>query len=405
MLTKELLRFRMQKDEVKPTLLKVTDPRFQELAETLVGVFRQAVGQTRGEIEAMVDEVLKGSPVPLLVGKGLAKLLWDRVELLEPQDEDFPALRMAIFDRCAEGLRTGADPALAAFRSFVTEGFAPAALPLDQRLYADLPESHVAREFRDTTAMALLHRYNCSQIQGHLIRSQALEVFVPVAELAWVRTLFRHLRFLQLVAALEKMGDEYKITIDGPLSLFVHSVRYGLQLANVFPVLLHLPRWRLEAAIGGVRGQHAVLRVDQKCGIQSHLRNLSAYVPEDFLGFEKGFELLGSQWTLAPAHDFLPLSGTLPCFPDYVFSHPERESVSLELFHPWHARALATRLDQLDAAPPPRPLLLGVSRRLLKDGGLAERCEASPYYGAFGFAFNDIPSGRVVLAKLAEAGR
>ena len=44
-------------------------------------------------------------------------------------------------------------------------------------------------------------------------------------------------------------AEGYLIRLDGPMSLFKSSGRYGLQMASFLPTLLHFDRWSLNARL------------------------------------------------------------------------------------------------------------------------------------------------------------
>ena len=85
------------------------------------------------------------------------------------------------------------------------------------------------------------------------------------------------------------------------------------------------------------------------------------------------------------------------CVPDLTFRHKEtKRAVALELFHAWHAGALARRLGELRSRPD-AGLLLGVDRALAK-GEEREALEAHPQV----VLFNGFPSARRLLDRLGR---
>ena len=101
------------------------------------------------------------------------------------------------------------------------------------------------------TAEELLHRYNCAQVQGLLLRSESLMLTLPESGPAKLRQLLKYLRFNELLAKIvrdtKKNSKTLILKIDGPLSLFVQTQKYGLNLANFFAAVLLQPKWKIDA--------------------------------------------------------------------------------------------------------------------------------------------------------------
>src|SRR5215468_8677614 len=105
MLTGNLVRVKTtSKGRIAPIYLKRDDPYWMEVAESLLMIFREGVGMTRGEIEAEVDELV-GEGLATLAHRGLAKVLEDRAEFEVVADVPPEQLREKIFAAAAEQRR------------------------------------------------------------------------------------------------------------------------------------------------------------------------------------------------------------------------------------------------------------------------------------------------------------
>ena len=273
---------------------------------------------------------------------------------------------------------------------------------LSHQLYSDLPPFQKVIKFRKINGEALLHRYNCAQVQGLLLRSEKIKLNLPESSSANLRQLLKYLRFNKLLVKISfknKKSKSIDMQIDGPLSMFLHTQKYGLNLANFFPAVLHQPEWKLDATIRIYKNRTYFLELDQSCGIRSHLKQFLAYVPEEILKLEQHVAKKLPDWTLSSSNDFVPLSGENICFPDYHFKHVSGRKVSLELFHNWHSATLINRLTQLDAQKK-APLLIGINRDLLKNNDVANKLESSFYFSRFGFLFRDVPTTAMLLPPL-----
>ena len=79
MLTGNLVRVAVAKQRVIPRYLSRDSQQWLEVAESLLMIFREGVGLTRGEIQEEIDELI-GEGVATFAPRGLAKVLEDRAE-------------------------------------------------------------------------------------------------------------------------------------------------------------------------------------------------------------------------------------------------------------------------------------------------------------------------------------
>src|SRR5215468_2565994 len=105
MLTGNLVRVKTtSKGRIAPIYLKRDDPYWMEVAESLLMIFREGAGMTRGEIEAEVDELV-GEGLATLAHRGLAKVLEDRAEFEVVAEVPPDQIREKVFTAAAEHRR------------------------------------------------------------------------------------------------------------------------------------------------------------------------------------------------------------------------------------------------------------------------------------------------------------
>src|SRR5438067_777464 len=105
MLTGNLVRVKTtSKGRIIPLYLRRDDPRWLEVAESLLLIFREGVGMTRGEIESEIDELI-GEGMATLAHRGLAKVLEDRAEFEVVADVPPETVREKVFLAAAEQRR------------------------------------------------------------------------------------------------------------------------------------------------------------------------------------------------------------------------------------------------------------------------------------------------------------
>ena len=413
MLTKDLLCFRTKSGKIQPKFIDTTAPKFLKIAFELTELFSGSVGEERGTLENRSKQVLERFTLGITVGRGLEKLLLDRTEFDTESKDELLELREKVFRNSSTLMRKheysglynsdcSEKDILESYRKALAGSIGITSENLSDQLYSDLPPFQKVIKFRKITGEALLHRYNCAQVQGLLLRSEKIKLKLPESSTASLRQLIKYVRFNKLLAKISfdhKKSKSIDMQIDGPLSMFLQTQKYGLNLANFFPAVLHQQEWEMDAKVRIHKNRTYILQLDQSCGIRSHLRQFLAYVPEEIekLGLQLAKKL--PDWTLSSSNDFVTLSGENMCFPDYILKHISGKKVPLELFHNWHSAPLLNRLSQLDAQKE-TPLLIGINRSLLKNKDVANKLESSDYFSRFGFLFRDVPTTAMLLPRL-----
>ena len=431
MLTKDLVRYHIENGHIVPQFIEPTDAALLAIAEQLIAVFEDSLGEPRNAFLEESKEIIDAASGILVVKRGLEKLLLDRTEFDTAPNEELIAFREKLFTETSRLLSGEAFEDDAAYRRRVEEiarleSETTGPEELRARLYADLPSCQPVVAFKTLSPERLLHRYNCAQVQGLLLHCNTLTLRLADSMTAELRQLFKYLRFHQLLSTIQKesgaeaskpggFSDEasrlgglsyreekafYQITVDGPLNLFYKTKRYGMNLANFFVAVLHQPEWELTAEIRLRHQPTYQLRLDESCGIKPISQQFLAYIPEDIQLFQAMLHNKTDAWRVTPGSHFLPLMGDFYCFPDYALVHQSGVEAAIELFHPWHQGHLIARLNTLAEHPAATNLILGVSTELSKQPMLAAALEASAYFSAFGFTFRSVPTMGALLPIL-----
>ena len=282
MLTGNLVRVKIARDRVVPLYIDREAARWLEASESLLLLFREGIGMTRGEIDAEVEAIFGGGGGATLVYRGLAKVLEDRAEFEVVADVPPDVIREKVFTAAADYRRqmraSGAGPGhREVFRrdeilTTVAQELNIQPDALEASLFADLRNENRLLSFDDMKAQWLIDRYNVGLAQAVMLRSVLVRIEVRNERPPRYRQLFRRLKFHRLLYRVEgTMRDGYLFQIDGPLNLFSATTKYGLQFAHFLPALLHCSDFRLEAELLGseARAQELLARTTRRPGFAS----------------------------------------------------------------------------------------------------------------------------------------
>ena len=381
MLTSQHLQVRIRKGVVQPLYIDPESEDLLEIAGALIHIFDQHRNCTRAKLEEELKDYL-GTGTEYLFYRGLAKLLMDRCEFEVSAFMDPPELRMSLFEFAGRAWSTNAaswnreevlNSWLNSWKEMDEENedhtdaeeSGLSFQEVERSLYADLKEEQVLTEFRKVTASWLLHRYNVALAQAVLYKATSLEIQLKETQQVKLRAVFQKLKFFQLLHSVQGNPDEgYVITLDGPLSLFKSSQKYGLQMANFLPSLLHCECWKLEAQLLWGKGhleKKFHLSSEQQLKPHSDLRG--QWQPDAMSHLLIQFPKKRSDWTISQQPEVINLGGEGVLVPDYVFEHPSGLKVYLEIFGFWRKGAVSSRLDLLKRTGP-HHLILAISKEL-----------------------------------------
>lgn len=387
MLTSDLVQARLYKQTVRPRYVDAKDPDYLDMASQLIQTFDELVGRSRGELDAVLKEVL-GYDTDFQLHKALAKLLLDRCEFEEKTPVAPEILRREVFDAAARAWQVRSDTEgdddefhrgefdrrrvleEAAERIEALEDVeTPERLDaerVESGLYADLKDEQVLASWKRCESDWLLRRYNVALAQGVLLRALEMEIELGDASVARNRALFRKVKFFQLMHRVRRReGGGWHVVLDGPASLFQSSTKYGLQMASFLPTLLHFDDWKLKAMIAwGPRRRKVKFELDPSQGLRSHTRLTGQWQPEELQWLPKQMADLECDWHVSTDGELVDLGGEGVLVPDYVFTHqPSGTRAVMEVFGFWNRGAIESRLKLLRRHGP-KNLILAVSSQL-----------------------------------------
>lgn len=421
MLTADLVEVAVRKGEIVPRWVDAADPERLALAARLIETFEAARGRPRAELEAELAE-LTGSGTGFRFHRALAKLLADRCAFETASAAEPAAVREAVFEAAAAAWRAeehGGDAGSAACAAgaearrafhFDREAVLAAAgrdlglatgrdLPggIEPALYADLKAEQVLAGWEPCEPGWLLNRYNVALAQGVLLRATALTLEIAGQDPRRYRALFRKVKFFQLLHRVEgDAGRGYTIRLDGPLSLFGASQRYGLQMASFLPTLLHFERWRLTAEVlWGPRRAARGFRLDAAAPLAPLGRLSGQWQPDEVAWLPERIAALDPAWEVAAGGELIDLGGQGVLVPDLAFRHRASGARAfLEVLGYWNRGAVARRLELLRRHGPPN-LILALSKSL----AAGEEDDLAGLPGEV-HVYRSAPSARAIVAAL-----
>jgi predicted nuclease of restriction endonuclease-like RecB superfamily len=367
MLTKDLLRYRIDDGRISPSFLDPGSPRYSQAARDLIAIFSEHIGKTLGELEEAIEKYA-ASRTDYRILRGLAKVLMGFAEF-ETRRSDAAAIREAVFERAAgswpvvrrKGSPLGADRY--SILEEVAAGAGLSAAQLEEELYADLPERRRLASFAARREPeALIARYNMELARGLLYWAERLVIDVEDS----YQDVFRYIKLCRLMSAVTRRESGYRIELDGPLSLLRGTFRYGLKMAVFLPALALCRTWRMEAVIVK-KGERLNFALDDQSRLVSHFRRFPLFdsrLESDFAAdFQKAFERRLHAWRLARADAVIPLERNEVMIPDFTLRNQNGREVYLEIVGFWTPEYLSRKIAKVRAARLDN-LILAVSKRL-----------------------------------------
>ena len=368
MLPLDLLRYRIQEDQIQPRYVNPKNRKYRAIAKDLIQIYTAHINQTKGALAyALADN--EAADTNYQVKRGLAKLLEDCSEFTIQSPVEPEMLREKIFayaskryptvtkrDRLHRHTRPKALSKIAAELDVSEE-------TVMEGMYADLEENRLLTGFEPPTAEWLLDRYNVALAQAMLYRASEMTIRIYRNIPTKYKLVFQFIKFFKLMHVVDgNNADGYQIVLDGPASMFRLSQKYGIQMALFLPALLHCDRWWLDATIVINKNEHLRFELNDEFGLQSHYRDPGEFDSELERHFATQFDKIDTEWTLERETDIINLKDTV-MIPDFAFSHPDGRRALMEIVGFWTPDYLQKKLWKLKRAAMPN-MIAAVSDRL-----------------------------------------
>lgn len=348
MLTADLAMSWQRGDRVKPRHINPEDAEHLREAEDLIGLFAAHEGAARAALDQSLAEYV-GTDTSYRVTRGMIKLLTDRCTFETETGVDPSEIRRQVFTAARARHPVTNEGARAEVLGEVAAGLLRPPEEVLEALYADLPANQKLVTFEPLSARELLDLYNLAQAQALLYRCVEMRLWVEPQTAEGYRELFGAIKAYRLIHTVRGSAARgYEIRLDGPVSMFQRSQKYGVQMAVFLPALLLCGGWRMRAEISSKPGGVAFFELTSaQTGLRSHYLSTPAYENPAVEKLASSWARRGGEWSLSPSSEVVDL-GESVFVPDYVIRRPTGERFYLEVLGFWTPQHLRARLKEFE---------------------------------------------------------
>lgn len=351
MLTSDLALNYRRGDKIFPRLINTDNPGFLRDAESLIEIFTDFSGETRGALERELEEYV-GTGTDYRILRGMIKLLNDRAEFETDAPAEPSEIRRKVFLEArkfqpvlpeSEEKRQVLEIAAAEFDTDSASIFA--------NLYADLAAEQKMTAFAPLAPEELLDGYNLAQAQAILYKCVEMKIRAAPSDAANYRRIFgwiKHFGLIHSVAGNARAG--YEITLTGAASLFHRSQKYGIQMSVFLPALLLCQNWKMRAEIAQKQGGNLFYELaSEQAELVSNRFDEPEYKNPDIEKLRKNWEKFATDWKLEENRKVIDL-GKTAFVPDLVLTAPGKKEIYLDILGFWTPKSLQKKLEEFAAA-------------------------------------------------------
>ena len=354
MLTSDLLVTKISKGKIEPVYALLNQDNL-EIARSVIGVFQEHVGRTYGEL---IEELEGIEEINFRLIRGLAQILERRCVIETDCAIDPIAARKMVFEESGGFITSKEGREKVLDRAARRLSIGPD--ELERALWADHEENLAVKEFQTLAPEELLKQYNLSLAQTLLFRATAMEIQVEDN----YQPVFRKIKQLGLIYSIH----DGKISLEGPLSLFKLTEKYGSAFARLLPTLMQASRWSLRASISRKTFQGKRI---YDFALDHTRRSLFGVESGPEIGFdsaiEKEFYQLGFKgWTVRREPAVLQ-AGEYAFIPDFSLER-NGTRIYVEIIGFWTPEYLRHKIQKLNLLQEKESLILLVNRNLACTG-------------------------------------
>jgi predicted nuclease of restriction endonuclease-like RecB superfamily len=342
---------RVRGNRIEPRYINPNDKSHLQMADDLISIISEHTGARRRELDRELEEYV-GTGTDYKIIRGLVKLLLDECRFETASEIEPVEIRRALFlkARAFHPVSANAQARQQVINETSREiNCAPEAV--EEKLYADLWDNQRLIEFEKLEARALLDRYNLAQAQALLYRSNEMHLRIEPQDAAHYRRLFDAIKAYRLIHTIRGNSIKgYDIRLDGPVSIFHQSQKYGIQMAVFLPALLLCKGWRLKAEIAMKTGRQVFFELESsQTELRSHYLDDVSYKPAIEEKLLVNWAKTESEWRLESGKEVIDL-GESAFIPDFIINNADGRNFYLEILGFWTPHHLDERVKEFERA-------------------------------------------------------
>lgn len=359
MLPLPLLRISTRKGSITPLFCSDTE---LQLAKKVIEEFEDAL--KKRDRKGVIDERLAAyeSKHDYKLVRGFCTLLERRCVFKGTSSLDSVYVRKAVFEEASRRGFALTDFERSDIINSVASKLGVSANDAEEAMWSDLEENMALEKFDPIDANDLIGWYNLSLMQTLLFNCTKFEFYVH-GGMNWKRVL-RDVKRLGLMYYLEQNaeGSELVCSLDGPLSLFKLTDRYGTSIAKLLPSIVSSVKWHVHAwIVRRTMSGKKVFEFEMSDANAPYLNlgNQYQYTEQkentDRIydstveeRFARKFEQFGTGWKLVREPDPIIADGKA-LIPDFALEKYDRR-VYLEIVGFWTKEYLERKLHKLIAS-------------------------------------------------------
>ncbi|MGC8561635.1 MAG: DUF790 family protein [Thermoplasmata archaeon] len=209
---------------------------------SIIDLFSRSKGRSRGEIEEELKTVELKVQNPKIL-RGLALIMFRASEFRKPSPLDAEAVRKAIFSIARKPVVNPEERKAVLER--VASSMSATIQEVDDAIYGDKESNMILASPFNASPDILAKKFNGEQIETVIMKS----LWVEVATRNHLNDFIRNLRTKGLLYEERVEDDRHIIRVNGPVSIFERSERYGVKLALFVRYVLSHDDWEINASV------------------------------------------------------------------------------------------------------------------------------------------------------------
>jgi predicted nuclease of restriction endonuclease-like RecB superfamily len=213
-----------------------------DYCSSVIDLFSKSMGRSRGEIEEELKTMELKVQNPKIL-RGLALIMFRASEFRKPSPLDSEIVRKTIFSMARNPIVNPGE------RKAVLEKIASlmnsSVREVDDAIYGDKESNLILASPFNASPDLLARKFNGEQIETVIMKS----LWVEVSTTKHSNDFTRSIRSKGLLYEERTDGSSHIIRVNGPVSIFEKSERYGVKLALFVRYVLSHDDWELNASI------------------------------------------------------------------------------------------------------------------------------------------------------------